>query len=750
MTTVFWLSLLWAFVNSGSVRRSDHGTPAFVPSRSNLTYVIPVQSNGKFKSIVPLIMKNRSDYTGPVSRPHATPQLSKGLNQREQVVLVPVLVDLRMLQAMSVQSYGLGSSVNGRTGGMRDAVFCFTAAGTEMCVRTNLAAGRVTAQARRLRDTRGRRTKLRSRKKRRRHRKAHRSWKDALMETFGPRKRDTEKNYTIPQFLKKTMDVLISRNLTHWRKVRWESVVNSTGLDTDATVYGKLKEALQQPPEKVVTAQAVNDIFLLQELLDHANWTTDKKWEALKKGCQLLVTKETNAALPLVGIENTGDSWSYAGHGEVPVGSRKYVIKQYVVDSKEMLVLLENIRMFGASSKRPLLFAETASLSTAESEFGWQLLTLGFKMLRNQTHITEEQMKNVVHKLPVSAHSIKMQEVLNLMIIQDLVALNGSIDYEKWMVMELQRFTIAAVPIVSRDVQAWLVADHSQTLMDTWYSMQLEQLIMLKLTMLGLNASYETEIEKLLSGKLDVGVTSDSLKTLKKFLSENHVSNDNLRYAYLNEMLPNATMSSLLYVNNSNGSGTVRGEHLQTLSIKDANNTEALTKKVDAVTGKMKGMNDTNIENMCAKELFFLMLLTMGQKEEPEEILKDIIIMKWSNLTEVEAATRLTLSPQTVKLLSGFIHMGQLSIVEFLLGQIEVLGLKQIIDNKAEVEKRMRNKLLEVLKRASPDMSVVEDNSDSFGEGTGAAGSAARQMVVPGKGAIADTVTEKTSQRATT
>ncbi|KAH6925297.1 hypothetical protein HPB50_003388 [Hyalomma asiaticum] len=372
------------------------------------------------------------------------------------------------------------------------------------------------------------------------------------------------------------MDVLIFRNLTHWRKVRWESVVNSTGIDTDATAYGKLKEALQQPPENAVTQQAVNDILLLHELLDVANWTTDKKWKALKTGCQLLVTKETTAALPIVGIENTDDSWSYIGHGDVPVRSRKDVIKQYVVDSKEMLVLLENIRMFGTSSRRPLLFAETVSLSTAESEFGWQLLTLGFKMLRNETHITEEQMKNVVHKLPVSTHSIKLQEVLNLMIIQGLVALNGSADYEKWMVMELQRFTIATVPIVSRDVQSLLIADHAQTLMDAWYSMQLEQLIMLKLTMLGWNASHEKEIEKLLSGKLDVGVTSQSLKTLKKFLSENHVSNDNLRYAYLNELLPNATISSLLYVNNSNGSCTALGEHLQTLSIKDANNTEAL------------------------------------------------------------------------------------------------------------------------------------------------------------------------------
>ncbi|KAL3194039.1 hypothetical protein MRX96_001946 [Rhipicephalus microplus] len=113
---------------------------------------------------------------------------------------------------------------------------------------------------------------------------------------FLPNKSETK---PLHPSLKNSIDAITFENLFMWRSVRWERVVNATGLGTDANASDKLKQALQKPYEKNITAQAVQDILLLRELLDLTNWTTDKKWKAFRKGCQLLVTRETTAKLAI-------------------------------------------------------------------------------------------------------------------------------------------------------------------------------------------------------------------------------------------------------------------------------------------------------------------------------------------------------------------------------------------------------------------------------------------------------------------
>ncbi|KAL1484136.1 hypothetical protein MTO96_011707 [Rhipicephalus appendiculatus] len=247
-------------------------------------YVIPVRANGKFLPVLTILTGNGSKENVQSLVPPVKTEVNKKAEPQQQVVLLPVLIDARMFQAALAHSHGFGSPVDERPRGVRDVAFCFTDRGTEMCVRTDLSAGRVTAVARSLKERGKKRRKQRSRKKRRRHRKMLRSSHDALKEMFWPRK---SQGKPLHPPLKNTMEVFTFKNLTLWRNIRWERVVNATGLGTDANASDKLKQTLQKPPEKSVTAQAVKDILLLHELLDLTSWTTDKKWKAFEGGLQI-------------------------------------------------------------------------------------------------------------------------------------------------------------------------------------------------------------------------------------------------------------------------------------------------------------------------------------------------------------------------------------------------------------------------------------------------------------------------------
>ncbi|KAL1484138.1 hypothetical protein MTO96_011709 [Rhipicephalus appendiculatus] len=303
---VFSFSLLSALGDVESTRTKANGSSMFLLPVRNGTYVIPVRSNGKFLPVLTALTGNGTN--GNVQRlvPHVKANVNKGTQPQQQVILLPVLIDASMFQAALAHSHGFGTLVEERPRGVRDVVFCFTSRGTEMCVRTDLSTGRVTALARSLKERGKKRRKRRSRRKRKRRRKMFRSWKDAVKDMFWPSKPENE---PLPPSLKDTMDIFTFKNLTMWRSVRWERVAYATGLGTDANASEKLKQMLQTPAEKNATVQAVKDILFLHELLDLTNWTTDKKWEAFEKGFPLLVTKETAAEPPVLEREVMELGW---------------------------------------------------------------------------------------------------------------------------------------------------------------------------------------------------------------------------------------------------------------------------------------------------------------------------------------------------------------------------------------------------------------------------------------------------------
>ncbi|KAH7972842.1 hypothetical protein HPB52_017919 [Rhipicephalus sanguineus] len=309
------------------------------------------------------------------------------------------------------------------------------------------------------------------------------------------------------------MDIFTFKNLTLWRNLRWERVVNVTGLGTDVSASDKLKQMLQNPPEKNVTAQAVNDILLLHELLDLTSWATDKKWKSFEKGCQLLVTRETASESPMRDRQITESGW---GPGIDP--------PNILLPTQSEKASAVDMNSDEVKKNPDWNLLKTVSLATSQSEHGWKLLTLGFNMFSKKTHITEKEMIDVIAKLPGPTFGIHFQETINSMIVYDLVMFNGTSDYEAWMRMQWRRFTIIAAPAFSQEVQNQLSIAESLKPMDDLYVVQLDQLIIMKLSMLSLNASYSADIDALLSKNLDVGVTSEFLKEQKDFLSKNNVS----------------------------------------------------------------------------------------------------------------------------------------------------------------------------------------------------------------------------------
>lgn len=778
-----------------------------LPGR-NGTYVIPVRSNGKFLPVLTTLTRNGTNENVQRLVLNVKSKVNKGTEPQKQVILVPVLIDARMFQAALAQSHGFESLVGERPRGVRDVVFCFTNRGTEMCVRTDLSAGRVTALARRLKEKGKNKRKLRSRKKGKRHRKMFRSWKDALKEIFWPRNGE---HGPLPASLKDTMDIFTFKNLTLWRSLRWERVVNATGLGTDVSASDKLKHMLQNPPEKNVTAQAVNDILLLHELLDLTSWATDKKWKSFEKGCQLLVTRETASESPMRDRQITESGWgpgidppnillptqsekasavdmnsdevkknpdwdllqvnkakpmatnkyksaserrtsrknvhdskrkwkrsrgkglayddiyalmnhsggqrsrgiwlgdqsaAYANHDNakyktLQTTSQKFTVDEHWLNPKEMNELFENIKLFGTTSKRLVLFAQTVSLATSQSEHGWKLLTLGFNMFSKKTHITEKEMIDVIAKLPGPTFGIHFQETINSMIVYDLVMFNGTSEYEAWMRMQWRRFTIIAAPAFSQEVQNQLSTAGSLKPMDDLYVVQLDQLIMMKLSMLSLNASYSEDIDALLSKNLDAGVTPEFLKDQKDFLGKNNVSAKILEDVYYNDLIA-TTLSSLIYVNNLNGTCAEASGNLQHISPKNANNTEVLAQEVDAIIDKVKEMNITNIGDMCIKELFFLKLLTMANYQEHEVVWRDIIVMKWANMSDMEGDTGETFSQETVLVLKDYIHTKESFVVNSLQEQIKSFVQKDNLTEEAEAA--MREKLIKALKNGNSQL----------------------------------------------
>ncbi|KAL1484134.1 hypothetical protein MTO96_011705 [Rhipicephalus appendiculatus] len=601
VTLVFFVSLLPALENVEGTQTKDNGSSMFLLPVRNGTYVIPVRANGKFLPVLTILTGNGSKENVQSLVPQVKTEVKKKAEPQQQVVLLPVLIDARMFQAALAHSHGFGSPVDERPRGVRDVVYCFTARGTEMCVRTDLSAGRVTAVARSLKERGKKRRKRRPRKKGRRHRKMFRSSHDALKEMFWPRKSEVK---SVHPPLKNTMEVFTFKNLTPWRSIRWERVVNATGLGNDSNASDKLKQTLQKPPEKSVTAQAVKDILLLHELLDLTSWTTDKKWKAFEEGCKLLVTKET-AAEPLMqdrqimesgwgpGIDppnilspkepekasafdmnsdelknkpdwdlpnvdkfkhtatNKGksiserrtsrtsvygtkikwkegrgkmpdfhDIYALAKHGNGRGGpgiwlsdrSTAYPYRDNVRYKKQQSRSLdyslvsrlltpeaehkisENMKLFNSSSKRLVLFAQAVSLGTQQSEYGWKLLTLGFDMFRNKTHITEKEMKDVIGTLPGPTYGIQFQMVINSIIVYDLLIFNGTNDYDSWRSMVWQRLTIMAVSIVSRKIQSQLSTAGLLKTINDWYVTQLTELIMLRLIMMSDTYSSDTVV----------------------------------------------------------------------------------------------------------------------------------------------------------------------------------------------------------------------------------------------------------------
>ncbi|KAL1484137.1 hypothetical protein MTO96_011708 [Rhipicephalus appendiculatus] len=355
--------------------------------------------------------------------------------------------------------------------------------------------------------------------------------------------------------------------------------------------------------------------------------------------------------------------------------------------------ILENMKLFNTSSKRLVLFAQTVRLATLQSEYGWKLLTLGFNMFMNKTRITEEEMKDVIGKLPGPTNGTQFQEVINSMIVYDLLMFNGTSEYDSWMRMEWQRFTIMSIPGFSREVQSLLYNAGKLKPLDDWYVVQLTELIMMKLTMLSLNASSAKDIDTLLSSNLDVGVTPEFLKAQKDFLKKNKVSPKILEGVYYSD-LSSKMFSSLIYVNDSYGSCVEPAENLPHISPKNVNNTEALAKDVDAIIDKVKESNNTNIGEICLKELFLLKLLTMSNYDEVEVAWRDITVMKWANMSDMEGAAGAAFAPNTYLALRLYILLNESTILELVEQELKLFVQTDNVTKQAE--EAMHEKLIKV------------------------------------------------------
>ncbi|KAL1484135.1 hypothetical protein MTO96_011706 [Rhipicephalus appendiculatus] len=364
--------------------------------------------------------------------------------------------------------------------------------------------------------------------------------------------------------------------------------------------------------------------------------------------------------------------------------------------------IYENMKLFNSSSKRLLLFAQVVSLGTQQSEYGWKLLTLGFDMFRNKTHITEKEMKDVIGRLPGPTYEIAFQVVINSMIVYDLLIFNGTSDYDSWMSMEFHRLIILAVPVVSRKIQSQLCTAGLLKTIDDWYVMQLSELIMLRLIMVSMNASYGQDVDALLSNSLDVGVTPEFLKAQKDFMNKNRVSAKVLEDAYRN--VSDATwLWSLYYANNSNGSCFEPAQNLPHLSPKNANNTEALAKEVDAIIDKMKETDSTKIGERCIKEMFFLKLLTMTYYDKSDVLWRDISVMKWANMSDTESATTETFSNTTNLILRVYSQMTASSMIENAQKQTKSFVWQDNVTKQAEAA--VHEKLVKAVKNGTSQMS---------------------------------------------
>ncbi|XP_049525979.1 uncharacterized protein LOC125946511 isoform X1 [Dermacentor silvarum] len=297
---VYLLSLLSAFGSGGGAKMPHPGTPIILLSTRNATYIIPVRSNGQFKPPLASLNKIRNNGARLRSEVRERPHVYAARKPPRQAILFPMPTNTRILQAMPAGSPGSGSLLNRRPPGVQDFVFCFEAGGTEMCVRTDLTAGKVTAVARSLQEVRKRRRKALPKKKVHRRRRALRSWKDTVRDTFWPKKRESGKfgGNDEPPFMEETMDVFTFKNLTVWRRTRWEQVMNTTDLGKHANASAKLNATLREPAEKDVSVQAVKDILLLHEMLELTEWPSAKKWAEFEKGSRLLVTTQTGTNKP--------------------------------------------------------------------------------------------------------------------------------------------------------------------------------------------------------------------------------------------------------------------------------------------------------------------------------------------------------------------------------------------------------------------------------------------------------------------
>ncbi|XP_075723959.1 uncharacterized protein LOC142766032 [Rhipicephalus microplus] len=771
----------------------------------NGTYVIPVRSNGKFLPVLTALTGNATKGNVPSSVPHLKSEINEGTKgsiAQQQVLLLPVLMDARMFQATPAHSQGFGSGVRERPRGVRDVAICFTARGMQMCVRTDLFAGKVTALARSLKEKDKRARKLWLRRKYKMHHKSSRSWKDDLKEIFWPSRPE---NKPLPPSSKYTIDILTFRNLSLWRSIRWERVAYATGLGSDATAADKLKQMLQTSPEKNVTTQAVKDILFLHELLELTNWTTDTKWDAFEKGLSMLVTRETTAEPLMRDRQNIEPDWGpkinspqvlvpkksertpafdknsdtkkdspysdllkvntfkhtatkkgnynskrqsigssvygtesdwkdargrklgyykfYArphhpdGQGVPDMWLRNQSItyanrnnvrykKRYTrsqidtvvppwIRPHEIVAIYENMILFNTTSRRLSLFAQAVRFGTLKSEYGWKLLTLGFNMFSNKTHIMEGEMKAVINKLPGFANGTQFQAVMNSMIVYDLLILNGTSDYDSWMKLEWQRFTITLVPSFSRKVQSLLSMSGSLKLIGEWYIVQLSELIMMKLTMLSLNASYTKDIDALLSKNPDVGVTPQFIESQKDFLKNSGVSLKILQSVYDSD-LSSKMFSSLIYVNNSDGSCVEPAKNIPPISLTNMNNTEALAEDVDAILYRVEEISNTQIGDICTKELFLLKLLTMTPYDEAEVAWRDIIVMKWTNMTDMEGAAREAFSPATEVALRLYTGLNESAVNNLIKKELKSFVPTDNVTEQAEAA--MHDKLINVTK----------------------------------------------------
>nr|XP_054928348.1 uncharacterized protein LOC129385603 [Dermacentor andersoni] len=411
-------------------------------------------------------------------------------------------------------------------------------------------------------------------------------------------------------------------------------------------------------------------------------------------------------------------------------------VRQIETEPSEIDELIENRKAFGNVSNRLVLFAETVRLGTMQSEFGWKLLTKGFNLFSNKSHITEEEMKDFVAKLPPPMLGSAFQDTMNSMIIYDLIAFNGSGDYNKWVEMERQRLPIGAARNMSRSVQSRLATAQSLKPMEDWYVRKLDELINMKLSILILNASYDKDIAGLLSKKLNVDVTPESLETQKNFLSKNRLSARLLGAVYSNELWA-AMILNLISLNDPNGTSPECAKDLPRLNPKDANNTEALAKEVDAIISKLKDTNSTIMKEKCMKELFFLKLLTLAENTAHERVWRDVTVIKWTNFSGTEAAEGATFSPQTVSLLRGFVHASDLSVFHSLVQQIR--NFVQKPDMAKSAESVVRSKFLNALRNAPSQMRETKSRESSKTvfprsktEDTGKNGSVKGQPSVPG------------------